>query len=235
MLAAMTEGPQERAARADRILADAGAIIAGDHFVYINGDHGDGWIAKDAIFPNTEWVSVLCGMLAEALASRRFDIVCGPATGGLIVSQWTAHHLGLPAVFAEHGKEQGYDPATAAPGPLRPPFVLKRGYDQMVAGRRVLIVDDVVNTGESISETAATVRAAGGEVVAAAALCTRGNAAAADLGCEDFVYLTEVKVPSWPAEGCELCARRVPINTRYAHGADFLAANPDWDSRPGQP
>jgi len=169
MLAAMTEGPQERAARADRILADAGAIIAGDHFVYINGDHGDGWIAKDAIFPNTEWVSVLCGMLAEALASRRFDIVCGPATGGLIVSQWTAHHLGLPAVFAEHGKEQGYDPATAAPGPLRPPFVLKRGYDQMVAGRRVLIVDDVVNTGESISETAATVRAAGGEVVAAAA------------------------------------------------------------------
>src|ERR1700679_844831 len=171
MRAAMTEGPQERAARADRILADAGAIIAGDHFVYINGDHGDGWIAKDAIFPNTEWVSVLCGMLAEALASRRFDIVCGPATGGLIVSQWTAHHLGLPAVFAEHGKEQGYDPATAAPGPLRPPFVL--------------MFDDVVNTGESISETAATVRAAGGEVVAAAALCTRGNAAAADLGCED--------------------------------------------------
>ena len=30
------------------------------------------------------------------------DYVCGPATGGLIVSQWTAHHLGVPSLFAQH-------------------------------------------------------------------------------------------------------------------------------------
>ncbi len=224
----MAETPQERAERADQILADSGAVLHGDHFVYINGDHGDGWIAKDVIFPDTELTSRLCAMLAQALAPRRFEIVCGPATGGLIVSQWTAHHLRLPAVFAEHGEELGSAPAGSRP--LRPPFVLKRGYDEMVAGRRVLVVDDVVNTGKSVSETVAAARAAGGEVVTAGALCTRGNAAAADLGCEDFVYLTEVKIPSLPAEDCELCARRVPINTRYAHGADFLAAHPGWES-----
>lgn len=217
----------DRAAREQRalqILADSDAVIHGDHFVYINGDHGEGWIAKDLIFPHTERASELCRMLAEAVGDREFEIVCGPATGGLIVSQWTAHHLGLPSVFAEHGKEQGYDPATAEPGPLRPPFVIKRGYDEFVAGKRVLVVDDVVNTGESVAETAAAVRAAGGEVVTVAALCTRGNAGAGDVGTDDFVYLAEVEVASWPAEGCELCARGVPINTSYAHGADFLAA-----------
>jgi orotate phosphoribosyltransferase len=165
-------------------------------------------------------------MLAGAVGDRGAEIVCGPATGGLIVSQWTAHHLGLPAVFAEHGKEQGYDPRIAVhgDGPLRPPFVLKRGYDRAVSGKRVLLVDDVVNTGESVRETCAAIRAAGGEVVTVAALCTRGNATAGDVGCEDFAYLAEIRIPSWSAADCELCRRGVPVNTRYAHGADFAAA-----------
>jgi orotate phosphoribosyltransferase len=105
--------------------------------------------------------------------------------------------------------------------------VLKRGYDRAVSGRRVLVVDDVVNTGESLRETADAVRAAGGEVVATAALCTRGNAGPGDTGADDFVCLTEIEVPSWPAADCRLCRDRVPVNTRYAHGADFVAAHPD--------
>lgn len=213
-----------RAEEADGVLRDSDAILTGDHFVYVTGEHGDGWIDKDAIFPHTDRISRLAELLAEAVAGREIDVVCGPATGGLVVSQWTAHHLGTLSVFCDHGKEEGYHPATAAPGPLRPPFVLKRGYDRLVDGRRVLVVDDVVNTGESVTETAEAVRGAGGEIVAVAALCTRGNASASEVGCGDFVYLTEVRIPSWPADECRLCRNGVPVNTRYAHGADFLAA-----------
>jgi orotate phosphoribosyltransferase len=216
---------KQRAEAADRILRESDAVITGDHFVYVTGQHGDGWIDKDAIFPHTERISALAELLAQAVSGREFEIVCGPATGGLVVSQWTAHHLGgVESVFCDHGKEQGYHPATAAPGPLRPPFVLRRGYDRLVDGKRVLVVDDVVNTGESLREAADAVRDAGGEVVAAAALCTRGNASAGDVGCDDFVYLTEIEIPSWPADECRLCRDGVPVNTRYAHGADFLAA-----------
>lgn len=213
-----------RRTRAVTILRDTGAIIAGDHFVYVTGEHGDGWIDKDAIFPHTELASELCRMLAEAATGLHVDYVCGPATGGLIVSQWTAHHLGVPSLFVEHGKEHGYTPAGAGSGPLRAPLVLARGYDQLVSGARVLVVDDVVNSGHSIRETAETVAAAGGTVVAAGALCTRGNASADDLGCRRFLYLAEINMPSWPAGGCRLCADGVPVNTRYAHGRDFLAA-----------
>jgi orotate phosphoribosyltransferase len=218
----VTVGSDARAEKAERILRESDAILTGDHFVYVTGEHGDGWIDKDAIFPHTERISALAELLAQAVSGRELDVVCGPATGGLVVSQWTAHHLGLESVFCDHGKEEGYHPATAAPGPLRPPFVLRRGYDRLVNGRRVLVVDDVVNTGESITEAADAVRGAGGEVVAVAALCTRGNAA--DVGCEDFVYLTEVEIPSWPASECRLCREGVPVNTQYAHGADFVAA-----------
>ncbi len=211
------------AARAEQILVESEAILRGDHVVYVTGEHGDGWVAKDAVFPHTDRVDELCGLLAAAVADREYDYVCGPATGGLIVAQWVAHHLRLPALFAEHAKEEGYVPAHAGEGPLRAPFVLRRGYDQAVDGKRVLVVDDVVNTGLSVRETADAVRAAGGEVATVACLCTRGNATAQDAGCADFVWLTEVLVPSWPAADCPLCRDGVPVNVRYAHGADFLA------------
>ena len=213
----------EPAARAAQILVESEAILRGGHFVYVTGEHGDGWVAKDAVFPHTDRVDELCGMLAAAVSGREFDYVCGPATGGLIVAQWVAHHLRLPAVFAEHAKEEGYVPGAAGTGPLRAPFVLRRGYDDAVRGKRVLVVDDVVNTGLSVRETADAVRAAGGEVVTVACLCTRGNAAPDAVGSPDFVWLAEVLVPSWPAADCPLCRDGVPVNTQYAHGADFLA------------
>jgi orotate phosphoribosyltransferase len=207
-------------ARANQILEDAGAILHGDHFVYITGDHGDGWIDKDAIFPHSEFASELCGMLAAATRDLGVDYVCGPATGGLIVAQWTAYHLGVASLFAEHDKRIHH----TSDDPLAAPFVLARGYDRLVEGARVLVVDDVVNTGHSIRQTAAAVAAGRGEVAALAALCTRGNATPEGLGGHDFIYLTEILIPSWPASECELCRDGVPVNTRYAHGRDFVAA-----------
>ncbi len=86
------------------------------------------------------------------------------------------------------------------------------------------MVDDIVNTGHSIRQTIEAVRAAGGEVVAAAALVFVGEIAARDLGVDDFYYLLHYDVPSgwWPDE-CPLCRDGVPVDTRYGHGKEFLA------------
>ena len=104
-------------------------------------------------------------------------------------------------------------------------FLLRRGQDTFVSGRRVLVVDDVVNTGYSIMKAMQAVREAGGEVVGAAAWISRGNVSARDLGVDNYVFLDEVSLPSWPAEGCGLCADGVPVNVTFAHGAEFVAAN----------
>ena len=160
-------------------------------------------------------------MLAAATADLAAEVVCGPAVGGLIAAQWTAAHLGALAVFAEHRPSQ--------PGgshALRPPFVLRRGFDRIVAGRRVLVVDDIVNTGHSVLQTVRAVRDAGGVVVGAACFCTRGNASARDIGIEPFLSLTEIVIPAWPAAACPLCREGVPVNPGYAHGAEFLAGGP---------
>ena len=193
--------------------------------MYVNGDHGSGWIDKDVIFPETRHPDTLGKLLAEAVADVGAQIVCGPATGGLVVSQWTAHHLDLPSVFSEHDPAWTR-PVDASPGtPMRGPFILRRGYDASVRGRRVLVVDDIVNTGHSVRQTADAIRAAGGEPVATACFVTRGNAATSDVGTDTFLYLLEERIPSWPAAGCQLCRDGVPVNTTYAHGKEWVAAH----------
>lgn len=216
------DAPSETIGRqARRLLLEAGAILENDHFVYVTGEHGSGWVDKDVVYLRPARIAQLSDWLATAVADLAVDVVCGPATGGLVVSQWLAHRLDRQAVFAEHDPTAA---VAAAGSALRPPFVLRRGYDRVVSGRRVLVVDDVVSSGHSLRQTAAAVHAAGGEVAAAAAYVSRGNVDAAGLGVAPFRFLFEERIPAWPAAACELCARGVPVNTRYAHGAEYVAA-----------
>ena len=198
-----------------QLLRAAHAILENDHFVYVSGDHGSGWIDKDAIYPHTERIEQLCRSLGRLVKGRNIEVVCGPATGGLIIAEWTAHEIGALATFTEH------DPNAGKPGGR---FILRRGYDHLVAGKRVLVVDDIVNTGHSIRQTIEAVRGAGGNAVIAGALVNRGNVDAAGLGIAEFLYLLEYRIPSWPAAECKLCRDGVPVNTRYAHGAEFVSA-----------
>jgi orotate phosphoribosyltransferase len=209
---------------AEAILRESGALLEHDHFVYISGQHGSGWIDKDAVYPHTERTSALGAMIARRVAGEQVEVVCGPATGGLILAQWVAHHLGALAVFGEHGEI----PKDEHHADGKRPFVIKRGYDSIVAGRRVLVVDDVVNTGFSIRGTIDAVRANGGLVTTAASVCNRGALAPERIGVERLIDLTDIELDSWPREQCPLCRDGVPVNVAYAHGADFVAAGGVW-------
>jgi orotate phosphoribosyltransferase len=65
--------------------------------------------------------------------------------------------------------------AAVASGAFRGRLVLRRGYDSLVSGKRVLAVDDIVNTGLSLRQTVEGVRDAGGQMVGAACLVNRAN------------------------------------------------------------
>jgi orotate phosphoribosyltransferase len=76
-------------------------------------------------------------------------------------------------------------------------FELRRGF-RLDRGARVLMVEDVVTTGLSSREAIEAVRAAGGEVVAEAALVDRSSGKA-DLGVP-FVPLIRIDVPTYEAD-----------------------------------
>lgn len=203
------------AQRTESILRECRAILENDHFVSINGEHSAGWIDKDAINPHVHHVSALCEILMQVTRHLEPEVICGPAEGGLIVSLWSGYHAKRPAVFVEHAAAEGEE--------LRGRFIFRRGYDQWVKNRRVLIVDDVVNTGHSIRQTVTAVQNAGGNVVGIAAYIDRGNITATDLGGFPYHYLLQWNIPSWPESETPADVLARPVNTRYAHGADYLA------------
>ena len=127
--------------------------------------------------------------LARALAAKipadlrdQIQAVVSPAMGGVIIGHEMGRALGLPAMFVE--RPQGV-------------FELRRGF-HLVPGTKVLMVEDVVTTGLSSREAIEAVRAAGGDVIAEAALVDRSGGKA-DLGIP-FVPLIRIDVPTYDAD-----------------------------------
>lgn len=200
-----------------RILAEVGAVITDSHVVYTHGKHGTAYVNKDAVYPHTVNTSMLCRAIAEQFLDDEVEVVIGPATGGVILSQWVAHHLSarkfreVLGVYAE--KSEGGDA-----------FIIKRGYDKLVAGKNVLVVEDVLTTGGSVLKVIEAVLALGGNVVGLGVLCNRGGITPHDVGnVPRLVSLVDVKLDAWDEADCPLCAQGVPINTDVGKGREFLA------------
>lgn len=124
--------------------------------------------------------------LARALAERlpddlrgAIDVVVSPAMGGLIIGHEMGRALNRDALFLERPTGT---------------FELRRGF-RLTPGQGVLLVEDVVTTGLSSREAIAAVKAAGGNVLAEAALVDRSGGSV-DLGVP-FFPLIGMSIPSY--------------------------------------
>ena len=199
-----------------QVLGKVGAVIHG-HFVYRSGKHGPEYVNKDAVYPHTAETSRLCRAIAELFASDNVQVVIAPAIGGVILSQWTAHHLSeftgheVLGVYAEKS-EGGYV------------FVIKRGYDKLIAGKNVLVVEDVLTTGGSAKKVVEVTRAIGGNVVGLGVLCNRGGITPQDVAdVPKLISLVNMRLVAWDESDCPLCKQNVPVNTDVGKGREFLA------------
>jgi orotate phosphoribosyltransferase len=103
-------------------------------------------------------------------------------------------------------------------------FLIKRGYDQVIKGKKTLVVEDLVTTGGSLRKVVEAARAAGADVVGAATICNRGDVTKEMVGNPpEFISLLDVHLEQWPEHECELCKRGIPVNTEVGHGKQYLA------------
>jgi orotate phosphoribosyltransferase len=80
-----------------------------------------------------------------------------------------------------------------------------------MVGKRVLLADDVRNTGKTFERCAQVVRNAGGIVLATVEICDRLESIS-DAGVPNFA-LAEYKAPeNYPAAECPLCRAGDPIS-----------------------
>jgi orotate phosphoribosyltransferase len=85
-------------------------------------------------------------------------------------------------------------------------------YRSVVAGKRVLIADDVRNTGKTFERAKRVIEEAGGTVIATCEIYDRLEAIV-DSALPNFA-LAEYKAPeNYPASECPMCRARMPIAT----------------------
>ncbi|MCX6813731.1 MAG: phosphoribosyltransferase family protein [Candidatus Azambacteria bacterium] len=202
-----------------QILGKVGAVITNSHVVYPSGKHGTTYVNKDTLYAHPLETSKLCREMAlrwleEGESSNRsVDVVIAPAIGGVILSQWTAYHLSeitgreIFGVYAE--KVENGDA-----------FVIKRGYDKIVAGKNVLVVKDVLTIGGSAKKVIEAVRALGGNIIGLGVLCNCEGVTPHDVADPPKLFAL-VKLDAWDEDECKRtgpCSRGVPINTDVGRG-----------------
>ena len=177
------------------------------HFDYGNGYHGPAYLNPHQLlrYPSTIWrlAQDLLDVVPDQIASAT-DVVAGPPTGGALL----AHTL---AGLLDSRRSLTHAPCSFAPferkgkTPTLRPF-----YQHLVKGRRVLLADDVRNTGQTVAACADLIREAGGTVLAVVCICDRLEAIA-DSGVPVIALVEYPAPPNFAAADCPLCKAGKPI------------------------
>src|SRR5436190_4595893 len=158
----------KRAELRDKALKDlqqSGVLMIDGHFDYGNGYHGRVYLNPHQLFrhPSTIWrfaQDLIDLMPAELVLAT--EVVAGPVTGGALL----AHTM---AGLLDSRRSLTHPPCSFAPfdvdrasGKLR----LRQFYRSQLAGKRILLADDVRNTGETFKQCAELAVEAGATVIA---------------------------------------------------------------------
>ena len=201
--------------------------IYGGHFIGVSGKHLAGYCNIDPLLPHVSLVNQLIKQLAENFKDDNVDTVASPAIGAIPFSHWGAHHLTAMTgkeVYGVWGDKVKSDKGKA--------FALEReGFAQVVKGKRVLIVEDMINQMFTIKAMIETVQKAGGTVVGIGSVAANKDVNAEAMGVPKFVKLTTVAYDVWTPEDCAktgLCSKNVPMVSDIGHPEDYLASHPDY-------
>ncbi len=201
------------------LLKKVGAIITDSHFVYTSGKHSSRYVNKMILFAHPLYASKIGELFAKKNADKDIDVVVAPALGGIILSTWTAYHLSqiknkeILGIFTE--KTETSDQ------------VFKRGYDEFVKDKNILIVEDIVTTGGSIKKVVNSVKAAGGKIAQTCSMLNineKPESITQEIIGAPFSSLLDLPAEVYEEADCPLCKSNVPINTTVGHGKKFLEA-----------
>ena len=175
------------------IFQKSGAIIKG-HFLLASGLHSPVYWEKFQVLQYPNYTEQLCRKISSHFQNQGIQVVAGPTTGGIILAFEVAKQLGVRGIFAE--KESSGERS------------FRRGFS-ISPGERVLIVDDILTTGNSIREVMAAVKKQEGVVIGIGVLVDRSEQKL-EFGAPLFSCY-RAATPTYTPENCPLCAAQIPL------------------------
>lgn len=188
-------------------LGEMGVVTSG-HFVLRSGQHSGAYVNKTRLWPQFRQAAYLARLLADRFAEDDFQTIIGLQTGGwtlaLLMTQLLLGQRGVTPVFADKN----------AAGEVS----LRADFSPYLAHKKVLVVDDVITSGQSTRRVINAVCAAGGAVVGLGVIWHRGTVRAAEMGVPKLSALINRQLESWPERDCPLCRENVPFNLDLGYG-----------------
>ncbi len=187
------------------LLRQTGALRQG-HFEYPTGLHSDGYLQVALAMRHYQHAKVLSVGLSRLLRTNteirasipELSVVC-PATGGLPVAYGVCEALQARQVY--WAETDGDD------GKLR-----FRQFLEQVPGEKVILVDDILRTGNKLTQLKQMVEAKGAEVMGLAVMVYQPTPNTPDFSPLPFFYLAKLDALYYrDAASCELCKRGVPV------------------------
>jgi orotate phosphoribosyltransferase len=172
------------------------------HFLLESGHHGDLWFDLELLCSQPRRVQPLCAELASRLSQFKVDVVCGPLIEGALVGLMVASELNVRFAYSERFMRPGH--AGLFPAGYRIPASLR----PTLKGKRVAIVNDVINAGSAVIGTYANLQACGANVVTIGALLVLGSAASEFARAKGVELESLAHLPNqlWEAAKCPLCS-----------------------------
>ena len=189
-----------------RLLRDTGALREG-HFRYPNGLHSNQYLQVPIAmrdYQTKRTLTVGLSRLLRANAEIRSLIpelsIVAPATGGLPVAYGVCEALRAHQVYWAE-RENLNEPQRF------------RQYLEVKPGEKVLLVDDILRSGQKLAELKKLVESKGGEVVGLAVVIYQPNPKTITFDPLPFYYLAKLDATYYKdAASCDLCQHGVPVD-----------------------
>jgi orotate phosphoribosyltransferase len=163
-----------------KILKETKALIDG-HFILSSGLHSPRYVQCAQLLSKPKKASQICNSLAEKIKSsfEDFDLILSPAMGGIIIGYDIGRILNKETIFSERVDGQFK---------LRRDFLIKKN-------NKVLIIEDVITTGQSSLECSKLVNSAGAKIVGYACIIDRSKGESGIK--EKIVSQIELNIPTY--------------------------------------
>ena len=175
-----------------KILADLKRddLVREGHFAYRSGCHSAVLLDRDRLLSDPTGASHMGYALAKRFFTDHVAVVAAPSIWGAGLAQWVAYFLDPKARVVY---------ATPRDGTL----TIAGNLEDLIRGRRVLLVDNLIISGETMGRFAPMIVGLGATVVGLATLWNSGDGRLA--GHEVFGLLN-TNYDVYPAADCPLCA-----------------------------
>lgn len=189
------------------ILLRTGAYRTDDHIVLRSGRHTAEYVAKALVTTEPTFTEGLGDIIAAHFGRYQVDLVLTTGYGAGLLGHCVARaHPSRPRfIFATKGKAGGRTEVT-----LEPEYRVF-----FAEGGRVLIVEDILTTGETVKQLIRLVEGMGGQVVGVGAIWRRSTRVKFKYPL--FTIVTR-DFPTYAPSECPMCRQGIPVNQDLGGG-----------------